>query len=118
MILTYRPEFQPPWSSRSYLMSIALIRFSQVQVEEMSKYLTNGKLLPTSVLEQVVEKSDGVPLFIEELTKAIVESGQLQDRGDRYELIAPLSNVSIPSTLQDSLMARLDRLGEAKTVAQ
>ena len=79
--------------------------------------LTGGKSLPDDIQEHIVEKTDGVPLFVEELTKTILESGLLKEKSDRYELSGSLSNVTIPSTLHDSLMARLDRLGN-KEVAQ
>src|SRR5919201_61024 len=84
----------------------------------MMTSLTGGKALPAAVVEQVVAKTDGVPLFVEELVKMLLESGLLQEQADRYALIAPLPPLAIPTTLQDSLMARLDRLSTARTVAQ
>ena len=80
--------------------------------------MTDGKALPQEVLTQIVEKTDGVPLFVEEITKAILESGQLKAVDGHYELTGSLSTFAIPATLQDSLMARLDRLVTAKAVAQ
>ena len=80
--------------------------------------LTGGKPLPVVVLDQIVAKAEGVPLFVEELTKAVLESGLLREEGDRYELEGPLPPLAIPATLQDSLMARLDRLAPVKEVAQ
>ena len=80
--------------------------------------VTGGKALPAEVLEQILARTDGVPLFVEELTKAVLESGLLADQGDRYELAGPLPPLAIPSTLQDCLMARLDRLAPVKEVAQ
>jgi hypothetical protein len=80
--------------------------------------LTGGKALPSEVLEQILAKTDGVPLFVEELTKTVLEARLLRDAGDHYELIGPLPSLAIPSTLQDSLMARLDRLAPVKEVAQ
>src|SRR5207249_4214089 len=80
--------------------------------------ITDGKTFPAAVLQQIITKTDGVPLFVEELTKAIVESGQLKAVDGHYELIGSLSTFAIPATLQDSLMARLDRLVTAKAVAQ
>jgi predicted ATPase len=80
--------------------------------------LTGGKALPAVVVEQVVAKTDGVPLFVEELVKMILESGLVREAGDHYELTGPLPPLAIPSTLHDSLMARLDRLATVKVVAQ
>ena len=84
----------------------------------MVERVTGGKALPAEVLEQILARTDGVPLFVEELTKAVLESGLLADEGDRYELAGPLPPLAIPATLQDSLMARLDRLAPVKEVAQ
>ena len=80
--------------------------------------LTGGKSLPAVVLDPIVAKADGVPLFVEELTKAVLELGLLREEDDRYELDGPLPPLAIPATLQDSLMARLDRLAPVKEVAQ
>jgi predicted ATPase/class 3 adenylate cyclase/DNA-binding winged helix-turn-helix (wHTH) protein len=118
LVVTCRPTFQVPWSRHSYLTQITLPRLPQAQVEQMVTSLTGGKAMPPEVLQRVVDKTDGVPLFVEELTKAILESGLLRDAADRYELTAPLRAVAIPATLHDSLRARLDRLGTAKSVAQ
>jgi predicted ATPase len=90
----------------------------RAQVEAMIERITGGKLLPAEVVQQVVAKTDGVPLFVEELTKAILESDLLQECEDSYELTGPLPALAIPATLHDSLMARLDRLATAKEVAQ
>jgi predicted ATPase len=117
-ILTCRPTFQPTWSHRSYLSEITVNRLSQAQVEQIVNRLTDGKALPTEVLAQIVEKTDGVPLFVEEMTKAILESGHLKALDGHYELTGAFSTFAIPATLQDSLMARLDRLVTAKAVAQ
>ena len=118
LLLTCRPAFQPPWGNRSYLTQLTLNRLTQPQVEQMVERLAGGKALPAEVIRHLVEKSDGVPLYIEEMTKAILESGLLQDVNGRYELVGSFSSLAIPATLQDSLMARLDRLGPAKGVAQ
>ena len=80
--------------------------------------MTDGKTFPAEVLQQIIDKTDGVPLFVEEMTKAILESGQLKAVDGHYELTGSLSTFAIPATLQDSLMARLDRLVTAKAVAQ
>ncbi len=113
VLLTSRPEFTSPWGSRSYLTQLTLNRLGQPQVEAMVKRVAGGKALSSEIVQQIVSKTDGVPLFVEELTKSIMESRL--DVGAQHA--APVS-LSIPSTLQDSLMARLDRLGPAKEIAQ
>ena len=117
-LLTCRPEFLPPWASRSHLTQVTLTRLGRPQVGAMITSLTGGKALPAAVVEHVVAKTDGVPLFVEELVKMIVESGLVREEGDHYELTGPLPPLAIPSTLHDSLMARLDRLATVKEVAQ
>jgi class 3 adenylate cyclase/predicted ATPase len=118
VLLTCRPHFQPAWHHRSYLTEITVNRLSHTQVEQIVNRLTDGKTLPQEVLVQIIEKADGVPLFVEEMTKAILESGHLKAVDGHYELTGSLSTLAIPATLQDSLMARLDRLVTAKAVAQ
>ena len=118
VLLTCRPSFQPAWHHRSYLTEIPVNRLSHAQVEQIVTGMTDGKTLPQEVLTQVVEKTDGVPLFVEEMTKAILESSSLKEVDDHYELTGSFSPLAIPATLQDSLMARLDRLVTAKAVAQ
>jgi class 3 adenylate cyclase/DNA-binding winged helix-turn-helix (wHTH) protein/predicted ATPase len=117
-IFTCRPEFHPPWGFRSHVTTLTLGRLPPRQVGQMIDRMTEGKSLPPEVRQQVVAKTDGVPLFVEELTKMVLESGLLRAQGDRYELLQPLPSLAIPETLQDSLMARLDRLTDAKEVAQ
>ena len=118
VLLTCRPHFQPAWHHRSYLTEMTVNRLSHVQVEQIVNRMTDGKTFPTAVLQQIIAKTDGVPLFVEEMTKAILESGSLKDVDNHYELPGSLSTFAIPATLQDSLMARLDRLMTAKVVAQ
>jgi class 3 adenylate cyclase/predicted ATPase len=118
LLATYRPTFQAPWGNRSYLTQIPLARLSRPQVEAMMLRLTGEKPLPAELGQQVVERTDGVPLFVEEFTKSVLEMGMLREGHDRFELTAPLRMLHIPTTLHDSLMARLDRLGPAKSVAQ
>src|SRR5213594_2371346 len=84
----------------------------------MTDRVAHGKALPSEVVEQIVAKTDGVPLFVEELTKMVLESGLLQEREERYELTGPLAPLAIPATLHDSLMARLDRLTTVKAAVQ
>jgi class 3 adenylate cyclase/predicted ATPase len=117
-VLTARPEFVPPWPNRSHITPITLNRLERPQVEALITRLANGKTLPPEVVEHIVAKTDGVPLFIEELTKMLLESELLHEQGVRYTLTGPLSAVSIPVTLYDSLMARLDRLPAVREVAQ
>jgi class 3 adenylate cyclase/predicted ATPase len=118
VLLTCRPHFQPAWHHRSYITEMTVNRLSPVQVEQIVNRMTDGKTLPTEVLQQIIAKTDGVPLFVEEMTKAILESGSLKAVDGHYELTGVFSTLAIPVTLQDSLMARLDRLVTAKAVAQ
>ena len=117
-LLTFRPDFSPPWTGRSHLTQVTLPRLPRRQAAEMTGQVAHGKALPPEVVEQVVAKTDGVPLFVEELTKMVLESGLLQEREERYELTGPLPPLAIPATLHDSLMARLDRLATVKGLAQ
>jgi class 3 adenylate cyclase/predicted ATPase len=117
-LFTFRPDFSPPWSGRAHLSHPTLRRLTRKQAAIMIQNVAGGKLLPAVVLEQIVEKTDGVPLFVEELTKMVLESGLLVERGESYELAGPLPPLAIPTTLQDSLTARLDRLASAKEIAQ
>ncbi|MDR4484850.1 MAG: adenylate/guanylate cyclase domain-containing protein [Nitrospirales bacterium] len=118
VMLTSRPGFEPPWSEQANVGNISLKRLSGIDIGSVIKGVTGGKTLPREIAEQVVSRTDGVPLFVEELTKSLLESGLLRQRGNEYELAGPLSSMTIPATLQDSLMARLDRLSTAKPVAQ
>jgi predicted ATPase len=117
-LATYRPEFRPSWAPHSHLTQLTLGRLPRPEVETMVRQLTSDKLLPSEVLAQVVARTDGVPLFVEELVKMIIESGLVREAVDRYVLAGPLPPLAIPATLQDSLMARLDRLSTGRTVAQ
>jgi class 3 adenylate cyclase/predicted ATPase len=117
-VLTCRPDFIPPWGARSYLTQLTLSRLGRPQVEAMVEKVTRGKAVPRAVMQQIVSKTDGVPLFVEELTKMVLESGLLTEADDHYELSSPLLPLAIPSTLQDSLMARLDRLAPVREIAQ
>jgi predicted ATPase len=117
-VLTCRPTFQPSWTHRSYLTEVSVTRLAHPQVERMVGRVAGGKTLPQEVMQLIVEKTDGVPLFVEELTKAILEAGYLKETHAHYELTGTLPALAIPATLQDSLMARLDRLVTAKGIAQ
>jgi TOMM system kinase/cyclase fusion protein len=117
-LFTCRPDFSPPWTGRAHVTPVTLTRLPRRQAAELTGRVAHGKALPPEVIEQVVAKTDGVPLFVEELTKMVLESGLLQERETRYELTGPLPPLAIPTTLHDSLMARLDRLAAVKGLAQ
>jgi predicted ATPase len=118
VLITFRPEFQLPWTGQAHVTTLTMSRLGRRQGADLVARLTGGKPVPGEILEEIVAKTDGVPLFVEELTKTVLESGLLTDAGDRYELSGPLSPLAIPTTLHDSLMARLDRLAPVKEVAQ
>jgi class 3 adenylate cyclase/predicted ATPase len=117
-LLTCRPHFQPAWHHRSYLTEITVNRLSREQIERVAEHVAGGKKLPTEVLQQIVDKTDGVPLFVEEMTKTVLESGMLKAANAHYELAGSFTTLTIPATLQDSLMSRLDRLMAGKVIAQ
>jgi len=117
-LITFRPEYRPSWSGFTHVTALALNRLSRRQCAAMVERVTGGKALPDVVLDQILAKTDGIPLFVEELTKTVLESGLLRETGDRYSLEGPLLPVAIPATLRDSLLARLDRLAPIKQVAQ
>jgi predicted ATPase/class 3 adenylate cyclase len=118
LLITYRPEFNPPWPAQPHVSALALARLGRREGAAMVEWVVRDKPLPAEVAAQIVAKTDGVPLFVEELTKTVLESGLLRDAGDHYELSGPLPPLAIPSTLHDSLLARLDRLALVKEVAQ
>ena len=118
MLLTCRPEFQSSWHYRSYLTEITVDRLSEGQIAQMAQHVAGDKALPGDIIPQLVDKTDGVPLYVEEMTKALLESGYLKDIEGRYELTGTGPALAIPATLHDSLMARLDRLVTAKGIAQ
>jgi class 3 adenylate cyclase/predicted ATPase len=118
VLLTCRPTFQPSWSHRAYLTEITVNRLSQPQIKRMTAHVAGDKPLSQEVCVQIADKTDGVPLFVEEITKAILESGHLKEVDGHYHLTGSLPSMAIPATLQDALMARLDRLVTAKAVAQ
>jgi predicted ATPase/class 3 adenylate cyclase len=118
VLITFRPEFPPPWIHYPHVTALTLSRLSRRQGAAMVERLTGGRPLPTEVLNQIVAKTDGVPLFVEELTRAVMETNLLKNEGDHYALAGPLSAIAIPTTLRESLLARLDRLAPAREVAQ
>jgi class 3 adenylate cyclase len=117
LIITFRPEFAPPWIGRAHVTLLMLNRLPPVQRAEMIAAVTGGKALPQEIVDQIVDRTDGVPLFIEELTKMVMESG-LAEANDRYAVTGPVAPLPIPMTLQASLLARLDRLPATREVAQ
>jgi predicted ATPase/class 3 adenylate cyclase len=118
LLVTARSEFIPPWPQYAHVTTVALTRLGRSDVVAIIKRITGGKTLPTEVMNQIVARTDGVPLFVEELTKMVLESGVLQERDGHYMLERPLPPLAIPTTLHDSLIARLDRFAPVREVAQ
>ena len=118
MVLTHRPEFQSHWSDQGHVGALNLSKLTRTQSAAMVSALAGGKALPAVLLEQILTRTDGVPLFVEELTKSILESGELKEADDQYEYGGSARTVTIPTTLRDSLMARLDRFMPVKEIAQ
>lgn len=118
VLVTSRPGFTAPWVSRAHVTTLALNRLVSGQGAEIVEGLTGGRKLPPQIMEQILIKTDGIPLFVEELTKVVLESGLLASNGDHYRQVGALPPLAIPATLHDSLMARLDRLAPVKEVAQ
>jgi class 3 adenylate cyclase/ABC-type transport system involved in cytochrome c biogenesis ATPase subunit len=117
VLITFRPEYEAPWTGLSHVTGIALDRLAPAEVETLAERVA-GRPLPPEMTAQIVAKTDGVPLFVEELTKAVPESGLLIQEPQSWRLDGPLSPFAIPATLQDSLAARLDRLAPVKEIAQ
>jgi predicted ATPase/class 3 adenylate cyclase len=117
-LFTSRPEFEPPWIGLPNVSTLTLGRLDRTAIESMVTRVTGGRMPPSEVMKQIVDKTDGNPLFVEELTKAVLESGILVEDAERYRLDGPLPPLAIPATLQDSLMARLDRLAPVKEIGQ
>jgi len=112
LLVTCRLEYTPSWGGASQLTRYSLNRLSHRQCTALVNALTAGKALPAEVLTEIIRKTDGIPLFVEELTKTVLQSGLLEDTPSGYQLRGPLSTLAIPATLQDSLMARLARPGQ------
>lgn len=117
LLLTTRPQFNPSWNFRPYLTTLDLKRLETEEIERVASAVA-GKPIPAMVMQQLVDRSDGVPLYVEELTRATLESGVLREMPGEWKLVTALDANTIPSSLRDSLMGRLDRLGPAKDVAQ
>jgi predicted ATPase/class 3 adenylate cyclase len=118
LLITARPGFSPPWPSYAHVSTISLTRLNRDDGAALVKRVTGGKALPDEVLKEILARTDGVPLFVEELTKTVLESGQLQEQRGQYVLGHSLPSLTIPTTLHASLMARLDRLASVRDVAQ
>jgi class 3 adenylate cyclase len=117
LIVTFRPEFEPPWIGRPYVTALTINRLGNREVSAMIDRVIGNKLLPASIRQDIVDRTDGIPLFVEEMTKAVLEAG---DEGEARQTAAaiPATTIAVPASLHASLMARLDRLGPAKDVAQ
>ncbi|MGY4339619.1 class 3 adenylate cyclase/ABC-type transport system involved in cytochrome c biogenesis ATPase subunit [Bradyrhizobium sp. LM2.9] len=118
VLMTSRPEFEPSWSGLANVSLLRLDRLDRQDSRALVEQVAVGRQLPREMMKQIIDKTDGIPLFVEELTKMVLESGLLVEDAGRYRLNSPLPPLAIPATLQDSLMARLDRLAPVKEVAQ
>jgi len=118
VLLTFRPEFAPRWAGLPHVISVQLGRLDRVDAATFIAHLAGGKTLPPRVVEQILERTDGVPLFLEELTRMVLESGLLREESGGFVLDGPLAPLAVPATLRASLVARLDRLSPVKEVAQ
>jgi predicted ATPase len=118
LIVTFRPEFQPTWTGQPQVTMLALNRLDRRDRTALVAQIAGGKALPDEVVAQIADRADGVPLFVEELTKSVLESGVLREQADRYVLDSTLPVLAIPTSLHASLLARLDRLASVRYVAQ
>ena len=117
LIVTYRPEFEPPWIGRPHVTTITVNRLGQREIAAMIARVTGNKSLPANIQKDIIERTDGIPLFVEEMTKAVLEA-ESEELAERTVAAVPSRALAVPATLHASLMARLDRLGPAKEVAQ
>lgn len=118
VIATCRPDFKPPWTHESEATTITMTHLDSAAARSLITRIAGEKALPETIVTDILDKTDGIPLFIEELTRTILEGPLLSERDDRFTLTGNVSGQSIPTTLQDSLMARLDRPGPAREIAQ
>ncbi len=118
VLMTYRPEFHPEWANLSHVTTLALSGLPRRQAAALIEHVAGSKHLPVEVVEQILSKTDGIPLFIEELAKAIMELGILREEQGRFELAGPTTTFSIPDTLHNSLLARIERHPSIKELAQ
>jgi tetratricopeptide (TPR) repeat protein len=117
LIVTFRPEFQSPWIGRPYVTALTINRLAQREIEAMVDHVAGNKLIPARHRKDIIERTDGIPLFVEEMTKAVLEAGSEED-AERTAAALPSTALAVPASLHASLMARLDRLGTAREVAQ
>ena len=117
-VITFRPEFQPPWIGEAHVTLLTLGRLGQRETEALVEQVAGGKSLPAEILVQIVERADGIPLFTEELTKALLEGGLLREQDGRYLFERPSPSFVIASSLHASLVARLDRLAPVVVCAK
>jgi predicted ATPase len=117
LIVTFRPDFEPPWIGRPHVTALTVNRLAQRDIEAMIDNVVGNKLLPASIRQDIIERTDGIPLFVEEMTKAVLETGS-ESGAEQSAAAVPLPALAVPASLHASLMARLDRLGPAKEVAQ
>ena len=117
LIVTFRPDFEPPWIGRPYVTALTINRLAQREIEAMIDGVVGNKFIPASVRHDIIERTDGIPLFVEEMTKAVLEAGS-EEEAPRTAATVPSMALAVPASLHASLMARLDRLGPAKEVAQ
>src|SRR5262249_30083204 len=117
LVVTYRPEFEPPWIGRPYVTALTINRLAQRDVDAMIDRVVGNKLIPANIRRDIIERTDGIPLFVEEMTKSVLEAGS-EEEAQRTAATVPSTTLAVPASLHASLMARLDRLGPAKEVAQ
>jgi predicted ATPase/class 3 adenylate cyclase len=117
LIVTFRPEFEPAWIGRPYVTALTINRLAQRDIEAMIDHVVGNNLIPAGVQKDIIEHTDGIPLFVEEMTKAVLEAGT-EEEAQRTAATVPSTALAVPASLHASLMARLDRLGPAKEVAQ
>jgi class 3 adenylate cyclase/tetratricopeptide (TPR) repeat protein len=117
LIVTFRPEFDPPWIGRPYVTALTINRLAEREVAAIIDFVVGNKFVPASLRQDIIERTDGIPLFVEEMTKAVLEA-ESEDAAERALTAVPSPGLAVPASLHASLMARLDRLGAAKEVAQ
>ena len=117
LIVTFRPEFEPPWIGRPYVTALTINRLARRDIEAMIDGVVGNKFIPVSVRHDIVERTDGIPLFVEEMTKSVLEAGS-EEEAQTTAASVPRTTLAVPASLHASLLARLDRLGAAKEVAQ
>jgi len=117
LLVTFRPEFDAPWVGRPYVTTLTVNRLAERDIGAMIDRIIGNKLLPASIQRDIIERTDGIPLFVEEMTKAVLEA-ESEGAAEQVAAAVPSSALAVPASLHASLMARLDRVGNAKEVAQ